>query len=217
VLSVRDTGTGMSPAVRARLFEPFFTTKGPGKGTGLGLAVVDRVVTQAHGVVDVTSDEGRGTTFTVYFPATDEPMAPAAEVPRPPPVLGHETILVVDDEPALRELAAATLAARGFDVLQAGSPADAIAIVEAHAGTLHLLLSDVVMPGGSAMTIVESVRQRHPSARLLFMSGYPADEAVRRGVVTGEANFLQKPFTPDGLALRVRALLDQPQGPTGEA
>jgi PAS domain S-box-containing protein len=214
VLSVRDTGTGMSPAVRARLFEPFFTTKGPGKGTGLGLAVVDRVVTQAHGVVDVTSDEGRGTTFRVYLPATDEPTAPAADVPRPPPVRGHETVLVVDDEPALRELAAATLAARGFDVLQAGSAAEAIAIVEAHAGTLHLLLSDVVMPGGSAMTIVESLRQRHPSARLLFMSGYPADEAVRRGVVTGEANFLQKPFTPDGLALRVRALLDQPQAPT---
>ncbi|WP_396627331.1 ATP-binding protein, partial [Luteitalea sp.] len=206
VLAVRDAGSGMPPEVRARLFEPFFTTKAPGKGTGLGLAVVDRIVAQARGLIDVRSRVGAGTTFLLYFPATQDAEIPADGAIDAPATGGTETILVVDDEPALLELAVAALAMRGYRVLQAGSPAQALDVAAAHGGRIDLLLSDVVMPGGSATVIVETLRERQPDLRVLFMSGYPADEAVRRGVVAGQANFLQKPFTPDGLAARVRHL-----------
>ena len=209
VLDVIDTGDGMTPDVQARLFEPFFTTKAPGKGTGLGLAVVDRVVTQAQGVVSVSSVLGRGTCFTIYLPGVLE-VAPHQEstAALEAPSGGTETILVVDDEVPVRELAAAALTQHGYAVLQAGTPPEALAVARAHVGPIDLLLTDVVMPGGSALAIVEGLTSTHPDLRVLFMSGYPADEAVRRGVAAGEANFLQKPFTPAVLAARVRHLLD---------
>ena len=219
VLVVRDTGVGMSAEVQARLFEPFFTTKPPGKGTGLGLAVVDRVVKQSHGHVRVTSAEGEGTTFAIYLPACAE--APSAstsasvavvEAPR-----ASATILVVEDEPAVRLLTVAVLAEQAYVVLEAGTPDEAVRVAEAHDGVIDLLLSDVVMPGGSATTIVDALQPRFPRMQVLFMSGYAADEAVRRGVAAGAHNFLQKPFTPAVLATRVRDLLAGRAGPEPEA
>jgi PAS domain S-box-containing protein len=219
MLTVSDTGHGMSPDVVARLFEPFFTTKGPGRGTGLGLAVVDRVVKQAGGLVDVVSAPGAGTTFTIALPAvtgTEDASegtlaspgqartSPTADAP------GGETVLVVDDEPPVRHLAAAVLLQRGYRVLEAGDPSQALEVARAHGAPIDLLLADVVMPGGSARTIAEGLASQSPPPRVLYMSGYPADEVVRRGVATGTSSFLQKPFTPDRLAQLVRSLLDAP-------
>lgn len=209
VLTVSDSGLGMPPEVKARLFEPFFTTKAPGRGTGLGLAVVDGVVKKAGGVISVASAEGKGTTFHLYFPVSLEAATEESVPAEAPPHTGRgETVLVVEDEPAVRDLAVAALVQQGYIVLQAASPPEALSVAGAHERAIDLLLSDVVMPGGSATSIVSGLADRYPSLKVLFMSGYPADEAVRRGVVAGEANFLQKPFTPSHLTARVRQLLD---------
>ncbi|WP_396625835.1 PAS domain S-box protein [Luteitalea sp.] len=217
VLTVSDSGLGMPPEVQARLFEPFFTTKAPGRGTGLGLAVVDGVVKKAGGVITVASAQGKGTTFSLFFPITLKAATEdAAEVVTAVGVGGGETLLVVEDEPAVRTLAVAALTRQGYRVLQAASPPEALAVARTHAAPIDLLLSDVVMPGGSATSIIDGLADTYPSLKVLFMSGYPADEAVRRGVVAGEANFLQKPFTPTSLTTRVRQLLDTGQD-TGRA
>jgi PAS domain S-box-containing protein len=209
VLAVSDSGVGMPSEVQARLFEPFFTTKPPGQGTGLGLAVVDGVVKKAGGVIRVSSTAGKGTTFSLYFPVSLEaPCAEAATEPVAPARARGETVLVVEDEPAVRGLAVASLEQHGYGVLQACSAAQALEVARGHETPIHLLLSDVVMPGGSAVSIVDGLADQYPGLKVLFMSGYPADEAVRRGVVAGDSNFLQKPFTPTGLVARVRQVLD---------
>jgi CheY-like chemotaxis protein/two-component sensor histidine kinase len=211
MLAVTDTGTGMTKEVQQRLFEPFYTTKGAGKGTGLGLATVHGIVKQLGGDVYVYSEVGQGTTFKVYFPhletTPDIVIAPVEhrEAPR-----GSETILLAEDDDALRSLGARVLGAFGYNVLVARTGADALRIVTEHLGPIDLVATDVVMPEMSGGQLVERVLKARPGIRVLFMSGYTDDEVMRRGVIDGQTAFLQKPFTPDMLAHKVRAVLDLP-------
>jgi len=208
VLGVADTGCGIDNAVMAHIFEPFFTTKEASKGTGLGLATVYGIVHQSGGHIEVESRPGEGTSFAVYLPRTDEPVAPAS-VATAAPGRGHETILVAEDEALIRSLACEILGGRGYVVLEAASADDALRIAAGHAGPIHLLLTDVVMPGKSGVELAEALRARRPGLRVLYMSGY-ADRAVEANA-PGVA-FVQKPFDPALLARRVRATLDQPSG-----
>jgi CheY-like chemotaxis protein len=209
MLAVTDTGTGMTKEVQQRLFEPFYTTKGAGKGTGLGLATVHGIVKQLGGDVYVYSEVGHGTTFKVYFPyltATPETVAVAPE-PREAP-RGSETILLAEDDDALRSLGARVLGAFGYKVLVARTGAEALRIVASHDGPIDLVATDVVMPEMSGSQLVAEVLKARPGIRVLFMSGYTDDEVMRRGVIDGQTAFLQKPFTPDMLAHKVRDVLD---------
>jgi signal transduction histidine kinase len=211
MLAVTDTGTGMTREVQQRLFEPFYTTKGAGKGTGLGLATVHGIVKQLGGDVYVYSELGHGTTFKVYFPhlvTTPELVVSVAEQREAP--RGSETILLAEDDDALRSLAARVLGAFGYNVLVARTGADALRIVAEHQGPIDLVATDVVMPEMSGSQLVAKVLKARPGIRVLFMSGYTDDEVMRRGVIDGATAFLQKPFTPDMLAHKVRAVLDLP-------
>jgi CheY-like chemotaxis protein/two-component sensor histidine kinase len=210
MLAVTDNGGGMTREVQQRLFEPFYTTKGPGKGTGLGLATVHGIVKQSGGDVYVYSELGHGTTFKVYFPcltAAAELLITADEhtaiAPR-----GSETILLAEDDEALRTLGERVLIAFGYNVLVARTGAEALRIVAEHKGTIDLVATDVVMPEMNGSQLVAKVLKTRPGIRVLFMSGYTDDEVVRRGVIDGQTAFLQKPFTPDLLAHKVRQVLD---------
>jgi signal transduction histidine kinase len=212
MLAVTDTGSGMTREVQQRLFEPFYTTKGPGKGTGLGLATVHGIVKQSGGDVYVYSELGHGTTFKVYFPRLtkmSETVMTTAEhravAPR-----GIETLLFAEDDEALRALGARVLTALGYNVLVARTGAEALKIVADHIGTIDLVVTDVVMPEMNGSQLVEKVLEARPGIRVLFMSGYTDDEVMRRGVIDGQTAFLQKPFTPDLLAHKVREVLDSP-------
>jgi signal transduction histidine kinase/CheY-like chemotaxis protein len=209
VLAVRDTGVGMSDDVRARVFEPFFTTKGVGKGTGLGLATVYGIVTGAGGHVTVQSQPNCGTTFTIYLPRVEcpnaEPLAARCDEPLP---MGTETILLAEDEPAVRALDRQVLASCGYTVLEAADGREAVEIAERLEGPLHLLVSDVVMPHLGGRQLAERLHAHRPRLKVLFVSGYTDDEVVRHGV-GHEFAFLQKPFTPTVLARKVREVLDR--------
>jgi signal transduction histidine kinase len=211
MLAVTDTGTGMTKEVQQRLFEPFYTTKGAGKGTGLGLATVHGIVKQLGGDVYVYSELGHGTTFKVYFPhlTTIPDVVVAAAEHREAP-RGTETILLAEDDDALRSLGARVLGTFGYNVLVARTGADALRIVVEHDGPIDLVATDVVMPEMSGSQLVAKVLKARPGIRVLFMSGYTDDEVMRRGVIDGQTAFLQKPFTPDMLAHKVRAVLDVP-------
>ena len=209
-LVVRDSGAGMSPEVQERLFEPFFTTKEIGKGTGLGLATVHGIVTQNGGRVLVESEPGQGTTFEIRFPRTRED-AGAPPIVAPPPVAtttGTETLLVVEDDPRVRAVTVRALRGAGHRVLVAGNGAEALGILEGEPGPLHMVVTDVVMPGMSGKALVDALRARRPGLRALFVSGYPQEVIARRGVLDSGIEFLAKPFTPATLVARVRALLD---------
>jgi PAS domain S-box-containing protein len=207
-LAVTDTGCGMTPEVQEHIFEPFFTTKEVGKGTGLGLATVFGIVTAHGGHVRVESTLGAGTTFRVLLPRADEsvvvPEALAAPTPRP----GSETILLAEDEPVVRALAAHILRDRGYEVLEAQDGREAIRFAEEHPGPIDLLVTDVVMPGCGGRLVVEAVRRSRPGLRVLFMSGYTDDAVVRNGVFHDQVHFLQKPFTLAALIDEVREALD---------
>jgi signal transduction histidine kinase len=212
MVAVTDTGSGMTKDVQQRLFEPFYTTKGPGKGTGLGLATVHGVVKQCGGDVYVYSELGHGTTFKVYFPrltkASDGVVTIAehhAIVPR-----GSETLLLAEDDESLRALVARVLGALGYKVLVARTGREALRIVAEYKERIDMIATDVVMPGINGSELVEKVLQARPGIRVLFMSGYTDDEVMRRGVIDGQTAFLQKPFTPDSLAHKVREVLDAP-------
>jgi CheY-like chemotaxis protein len=197
----------MSPDVQARLFEPFFTTKEPGKGTGLGLASVYGIVKQSGGNIWVYSEAGHGTTFKVYLPRIEAPLTLPQPVVPLPRTGQTATILVVEDNPALSEIARRVLERRGYTVLSAGSPEQALEISRAHKGKIDLLLSDVVMPGQSGPALAGQLTADRPEMRVIHMSGYTDDALIRHGTLLGTTAFLQKPFTPDGLIRKVAEVL----------
>jgi two-component system cell cycle sensor histidine kinase/response regulator CckA len=211
LLAVSDSGCGMTPEVRAKIFEPFFTTKVPGKGTGLGLATVYGIVTQSGGHVGVYSEVGVGTTFKVYLPRT----APAGEGPKshatpPAPPRGTETVLVVEDAAAVRALTRHVLRHAGYAVLEAADGDAPVLAAASHPGRIHLLVTDVVMPGLGGRAAAERLAEQYPGLRVLFVSGYTDDAVVRHGVLHERVHFLQKPFTPAALGWKGREVLDQP-------
>ncbi len=206
-LTVADTGHGMTDEVRRSIFEPFFTTKGVGKGTGLGLSVVDGAIAQCGGGIAVESTVGVGTSFRLWLPlaadagaATDAVMSMASR--------GAETVLIVEDDDAVRGVVRMALEMQGFTVLEASGGAEAMRQAEAYDGDLHLLVSDVVMPEMSGRQVLEAIRRLRPGVRALFMSGYTDDAVLRHGVVESTDAFIQKPFTPLSLARKVRQVLD---------
>ncbi|MBN1808051.1 MAG: PAS domain S-box protein [Planctomycetes bacterium] len=209
MLAVSDTGHGMDSDTVGKIFEPFYTTKEVGQGTGLGLSTVHGIVTQSGGHIWVYSEPGRGTTFKIYFPSVD--LAADAAVKTPPPAetaAGTETILVVEDESNVRELIQAVLCERGYSVLTAASPQEALALAE-HTVRIDLLLTDVIMPGMNGLLLFTRFREMHPEAATIFMSGYTDEMLVHRDEIPPEAVFLEKPFTPTSLARRVREVLDE--------
>ncbi|MBN9519079.1 PAS domain S-box protein [bacterium] len=208
LLAVSDTGCGMTDEVKARAFEPFFTTKEQGTGTGLGLATVYGIIQQSGGLVDVYSEIGVGTAFKVYFPRVEkgEGSSHVRLAARTPPP-GTETLLLVEDESAVRTLTRHILVGCGYHVVDAADGAEAIRIAQSHTGRIDLLISDVVMPGIGGRRIAEHVAELHPGIRVLFVSGYTDDAVVRHGVLSERENFLQKPFSPVALATKVREVL----------
>ncbi len=208
MLAVTDTGVGMDATVRAHLFEPFFTTKEVGKGTGLGLATVYGIVKQSGGYISVYSEPGHGSSFKIYLPRIATPAEAPAGAPKGGPAPGSETVLVVEDEPAVLTLSRRALEAQGYVVLAASDADAALRVVERHGGMIHLLLTDVVMPGLSGRELADRLSAQRPGIRVLYMSGYPGDAVVQHGTLPLGSAFLQKPFSPDGLARKVRDVLD---------
>jgi PAS domain S-box-containing protein len=208
VVSVGDTGSGMDAETLAHIFEPFFTTKEQGKGTGLGLAMMYGIVKQTGGYVDVASTPGAGTTFRIYLPRSAGSMTSGLR----PSVLsrhGTETVLLVEDEAAVRNLARTVLQRKGYVVLAAQDGAAALDLVDKHAGVIHVLLTDLVMPGMSGRDVAAAVRARRPSIKVIFMSGYTADVPTELGT-EGAAAFLSKPFNEHALTSKLREVLDTP-------
>ena len=209
-LSVSDTGTGMTPDVVDHLFEPFFTTKGAGKGTGLGLATVYGIVQQAGGFITVETTPGAGSTFRVYLPSI-EPIESQPSAPRKlPPSVGRETVLLVEDEDAVRRLARLSLERHGYTVLEAAGGEEAIQLSETFQGTVDILVTDVVMAGMNGREVSERLRASRPGLKVLYMSGYNDDAVVRNGLGEAPTAFLQKPFDSRILATRIREVLGPP-------
>jgi PAS domain S-box-containing protein len=215
-LCVSDSGTGMDAATQARIFEPFFTTKEPGKGTGLGLSTVYGIVKQSGGYITVQSELGKGTTFCVFLPRTKEseqsPELPVGESIRQKEARATETILLVEDDETLQELTTEFLASRGYHVLSAGNGAQALSLAASHKGVIHLVLSDVIMPGMSGPALVEKLSAMRPGVKALFVSGYTRDAIVQDGNLSPGLEFLQKPYRLADLAQKVRGILDSSNG-----
>jgi two-component system, cell cycle sensor histidine kinase and response regulator CckA len=206
MIAVTDNGSGMDAATRARIFEPFFTTKEKGKGTGLGLATVYGIVKQTGGDIWVYSEPGRGSTFKLYFPRVGEAPQETVAVDEEPQ--GRmETILVVEDEKAVRDLTVKMLKRQGYEILTAASGAEAIQIVQAHAGSISLLLTDVVMPNMSGRQLADVITRSRPGIKVLFLSGYTEEAIVNHGVLEEGVEFLTKPFSREGLGRKVREVL----------
>jgi|SRR5579871_948047 len=213
MLAVSDTGVGMDEQTRVRLFEPFFTTKAHGHGTGLGLSTVYGILKQSHAEVVVYSEAGQGTCFKVYFPAVaEEPVISAGETSSVEALSGTETILLVEDEEAVRKLVRRTLEKRGYEILVAATGMEALQIVQGYSGPIHLAIADVVMPQMGGRQLAERLKAVRPEIRVLFVSGYTEASVARSGGLTEGQTFLQKPFTPLALARNVRELLDRVDG-----
>jgi two-component system cell cycle sensor histidine kinase/response regulator CckA len=213
LLAVSDTGTGMDPETKSRIFEPFFTTKEQGKGTGLGLATVYGVVKQSGGYIWVYSEPGQGTAFKIYLPRVREAPEPARPSPAPAaPLRGSETLLLVEDDEMVRHLVSRMLKSRGYTVLTAADGTDTLRQLESHRGPIDLLITDVVMPGMSGREVALRVATLQPQVKVLYLSGYTDDAIVRHGVLEPGISFLQKPFSADALARKVREVLDAPVG-----
>jgi PAS domain S-box-containing protein len=213
-IAIRDSGVGMSADVRERIFEPFFTTKERGKGTGLGLALAYSMVDQAGGVIRVDSEVDKGSTFTLYFPAIIESPAVLTSGEHSARELhGTETILLAEDEDAVRSIASSALQRWGYEVLAASDGLEALELSRRHQGQIHLLLTDVIMPGMNGRELAEQLATERPGIRVLYASGYTDDAALLRGIRLDDLPFLQKPFTTVELVQRVRDALDEQTTP----
>jgi len=209
LLAISDTGVGMDGATKARLFEPFFTTKEPGRGTGLGLATVYGIVKQSGGYVWAYSELGHGTTFKIYLPRVAEtPERPESATGTPTPVRGSETVLVVEDQEEVRKLTKRVLEGRGYAVLAARNGAEALEIVARHPTRIHLMITDVVMPGMNGRELAELACARRRDLKVLYVSGYTGEAVLQHRLLEAGVAFLQKPFTPDALARKTREVLD---------
>jgi PAS domain S-box-containing protein len=210
MISVSDTGIGMAKEVRERVFEPFYTTKERGKGTGLGLSTVYGIVKQSEGNIWVYSEPGKGTTFKIYLPRVDEPLEEVpekvieGELPR-----GDETILVAEDNEEVRKVIVRILKRQGYNVLEAAHGDEALLVCKEHEGPIHLMVPDVVMPGMSGRELAERLSSIHPNIKVLYMSGYTDNVITHHGILEKGINYIQKPFTVDGLARKVREVLDK--------
>ncbi|WOD39419.1 PAS domain-containing protein [Nodosilinea sp. E11] len=207
-LTISDTGHGMTAAVKARIFEPFFTTKPPGTGTGLGLATVFGIVKQSGGFIDVYSEPGLGTRFKLLFPAVGPRPQPSL-TPALPVQQGSETILLVEDEAGVRQIAKLALERLGYQILTAANGQAALQVIARYPGSIDLVITDVVMPEMSGRELVEHLRRHHSPVKVMYISGYTDDVGIRLGVIEATDAFLQKPFTPSSLARKVREVLDQ--------
>jgi signal transduction histidine kinase len=210
MLTIADTGTGMSEEVKAHLFEPFFTTKPPGKGTGLGLATCFGIVKQSTGHINVHSELGRGTTFKIYFPQVQSALeSPRVRIMPTEATGGNETVLLVEDEPVVRELAVATLREKGYTVVEAVNGEEGLRMARQHDGKIDLVLTDVVMPVMGGKEMADALRTSHPDTKVLFTSGYTEDAMGHHGVLRPGILFLQKPYMTATLARKVREVLDE--------
>lgn len=210
MLSVSDTGVGITPEVRERIFEPFFTTKKGGEGTGLGLSTVYGIVKQSEGNIWIYSEPEKGTTFKIYLPLVNEPLEEKKErVVKEVSPRGNETILAVEDDEVVRKLAVRILREQGYRVLEASQGVDAFLICEEHKGPIHLLVTDVVMPKMSGRELAERITSIRQEVKVLYMSGYPDDTIAHHGILNEGTNYIQKPFTLEGLARKVRGVLDK--------
>jgi CheY-like chemotaxis protein len=209
VVRVIDSGTGMDACTKSRIFEPFFTTKEQGRGTGLGLAMVYGFVKQSGGHIDVQSSPGEGTTFSIHLPLADEApsVKPSSRVPAKPDRRGHETILLVEDEDAVRRLARRALTARGYSVIEAKDGEQALEVARAHPGTIDLLVSDLVLPRLGGREVAERLVRDRPNLRTLFISGYIDPDSIV------SPDYLQKPFGTTELVTRIREILDTEEAP----
>jgi CheY-like chemotaxis protein len=209
LLSVSDTGCGMSEEVKAHVFEPFFTTKGPGKGTGLGLATVFAIVTQWQGHCEVETAVGRGSSFNIYLPAVEgcQLSGDSAHDGKIPP-RGSETIMLVEDEDGVRGITRMILQGLNYTVLEARSGEEAIRLCETHTDPIHLLITDVVMPKMGGRQVAEHVSAARQGIKTMFISGYTDDAIIRHGIEQSKVAFLKKPFTHLSLANKVREVLD---------
>jgi two-component system cell cycle sensor histidine kinase/response regulator CckA len=211
LLAVSDSGTGMDAATQQRIFEPFFTTKEKGKGTGLGLSTVYGVVKQSGGYIDVVSSPGMGTTFNIYLPRTGQGVtAEQKDAVQPTATRGSETILLVEDEDSLRTLTRDLLRLKGYTVLEAANGAEALELSGRTAGEIHLLLTDVVMPGINGRALADQLKLNRPEMKVAFMSGYTGQRVGQKEILEPGSFFIQKPFSREQLASRVRELLDVP-------
>ena len=210
MLAISDTGVGMNDEVKAHLFEPFFTTKERDKGTGLGLATVFGIVKQNRGHIGVYSEAGQGTTFRIYLPRAQETMTQAPIEKLVHNGRGSETILLAEDETAVRDLTVDILRAQGYHVLVARDGPEALRLHRAYVGPVHLLLTDVVMPHMNGRELADRVRAERPGIRVLLMSGYAADIIDQHSALEAGMAFLAKPLTIENLMRSVRALLDDP-------
>jgi two-component system cell cycle sensor histidine kinase/response regulator CckA len=212
LLTVSDNGEGMDKETQSHIFEPFFTTKGVGKGTGLGLSTVYGIVKQSEGYIWVHSELGEGTTVEIFLPCASDPFKKPERTSEPlPSPQGSETILLVEDESMLRTSIREGLETNGYHVLEASNGDKAILISRRYSDPIHLVLTDVVMPGMNGRMVAEALALIHPEARILYMSGYTDDAVIRNSLFDEKTAFLQKPFTPRELACKVREILDQPK------
>jgi CheY-like chemotaxis protein len=199
----------MTSEVRERVFEPFFTTKEMGRGTGLGLSTVYGIVKQSGGNIWVYSEVGKGTTFKIYLPRVDEPLEEVREEPIKEIPQRSETVLIVEDEEVVRKLAVRLLKKQGYRVLEVSDAGKAFMLCEEYKEPIHLILSDVVMPGMDGSRLIERLKKIHPEAKALFMSGYADNMIIHRGILEEGIQFIQKPFTLESLARKVREVLDK--------